>query len=311
MPPLLKAEPKTEAKVEPKPEARTKPELPKVAAPAPADGGTMPPSETVQVQSVPSVLFQTAPQERPIVAQSSAISREAQVVVDQVVNAALGMDGLTIFGLVAMIAVLILYAVEDRSPHFVLALAVAVGLLTTYMFVRWPWPLGVAGVVAELITLRKWWRRVRWAPKGELPILLWPTRFLYVAAVVSVIFLLLSHALALVGWSMHVNPAIVEATPLLFVGAAFFAWLAIDRPAKVDCIKQAFIALAFVLWGVDLLLPPGPWATFIGAVVIAIYVFDLAWLMEGNLRKRMRHSGGVASHACTLAGRRQRLRGSG
>jgi uncharacterized protein (TIGR03000 family) len=302
--PLPKAEPKTEAKVESKPEARTKPELPRVAAPAPADGSTMPPSEAVQVPSVPSVLVQTPPpsasQERPIVAQSSAISRKAQVVVDQVVNAVLGMDGLTIFGLVAMIAVLILYAVEDRSPRYVLALAAAVGLVTAYMFMRWPWPFGVAGVVAELITLRKWWRKVRLAPKGELPILLWPTRFLYVAAVVSGIFLLISHALATVGWSTPVNPAIVEATPLLFVGVAFFAWLAIDRPAKIDCIKQAFIALAFVLWGVDLLLPPGPWATFIGAVVIAIYVFDLAWLMEGNLRKHMRHSGGVASHACTL-----------
>jgi hypothetical protein len=71
------------------------------------------------------------------------------------------------------------------------------------------------------------------------------------------------------------------------VGIACLAWLAIDRPAITDLIPQALIATAFILWGIDLLMPAGPWATFFGAVVIAIYVFDLAWLMERSLRKKL------------------------
>jgi hypothetical protein len=74
--------------------------------------------------------------------------------------------------------------------------------------------------------------------------------------------------------------------PLLLVGIAYLAWLAVDRPAIIDLIKQVLLALAFILWGVDLLMPVGQWSRFVGAVVIAIYVFDLAWLMEGNLRKK-------------------------
>jgi hypothetical protein len=95
--------------------------------------------------------------------------------------------------------------------------------------------------------------------------------------------------------------------PLLLVGIAFLGWLAIDRPATIDLIKQVLIAVAFILWGGNLLMPSGQWTRFVGAVVIAIYVFDLAWLMEGNLRRKFGvHRGnggnGCASPDCRSAG---------
>jgi len=78
---------------------------------------------------------------------------------------------------------------------------------------------------------------------------------------------------------------VAEALLLLLVGAAYLGWLVIDRRPTMDLIKQVLIAVAFILWGVNNLMLTGRWAAFVGAVVIAIYVFDLAWLMEGNLRK--------------------------
>ena len=60
-----------------------------------------------------------------------------------------------------------------------------------------------------------------------------------------------------------------------------------SEPTAIDLIKQVLLAVAFILWGINLLMPTGEWSRFVGAIVIAIYVFDLAWLMEGNLRKRI------------------------
>jgi hypothetical protein len=135
--------------------------------------------------------------------------------------------------------------------------------------------------------------------------LVWPLRFLYLLAVACGVALLIVDSPIPVRLPSHITHAMVEAAPLVLVGVAFLVWLAIERPPIIDLLKQFFIALAFILWGVDLLMPPGAWATFVGAVVIAIYVFDLAWLMEGNLRKKV----GVrsvtkecASPACTSAG---------
>jgi His Kinase A (phospho-acceptor) domain len=83
----------------------------------------------------------------------------------------------------------------------------------------------------------------------------------------------------------HLDHAIFEAVPLLLVGVVFLLWLFIERPSTPDLIKQTCLGLAFIFWGIDLLLPPGPWVTFLGAVVIAIYVFDLVWMVEGKMRQ--------------------------
>jgi len=111
------------------------------------------------------------------------------------------------------------------------------------------------------------------------------TRLLSALAVATGIVLLVFDSPAPIHYPVWLTRPVVESTPLLLVGAAFLAWLAVNRPAAIEWVKQGFVALAFILWGIDLLMPAGPWATFVGAVVIAIYVFDLAWLMEASVRK--------------------------
>ncbi len=195
-----------------------------------------------------------------------------------------------LFGLTSVIAMVLFYSLADRSPFFILSFAMACWMGSVYAFLRWSWPFGVVAAAGGWIALWKWSREIESqsgpAGKAGAVMLVWPTRALYVLASVSGVILLIVDLPTSKHLLIPFSRPAVEAAPLLLVGIAFGAWLAIDRPGAVDLIKQAAIALAFILWGVDLLMPQGRWATFLGAVVIAIYVFDLAWLMEGHLRKR-------------------------
>jgi hypothetical protein len=46
------------------------------------------------------------------------------------------MDGLTLFGLFAVTAMLVCYALEDRSPWFILGFALACALGSAYGFLQ-------------------------------------------------------------------------------------------------------------------------------------------------------------------------------
>ena len=70
------------------------------------------------------------------------------------------MDRLTLFGLVAVTAMLVTYALEARSPWFTLAFAAACGLGSTYGFLQGAWPFGVVEAVWAVVALGKWRRRV-------------------------------------------------------------------------------------------------------------------------------------------------------
>jgi hypothetical protein len=69
------------------------------------------------------------------------------------------MDILTIFGLVAVTAMLVFYAFEDRHAGFVLAFAGACGLASVYGFLQGAWPFGLIEAVWALVALRRWRRR--------------------------------------------------------------------------------------------------------------------------------------------------------
>lgn len=69
------------------------------------------------------------------------------------------MNGLTLFGLVAVSAMLLCYALEDRSHWFVLGFALACGLASLYGFLQGAWPFGVVEAIWALIALRRWNRR--------------------------------------------------------------------------------------------------------------------------------------------------------
>ncbi len=115
----------------------------------------------------------------------------------------------------------------------------------------------------------------------------WFIRLVCILTCITAVMLLVVDS-PFVDQGRHFNHAIFEAAPLLLVGTAFLIWLFIERPSPLEWIKQAILGLAFALWGVNMLMPPGLWATFVGAIVIAIYVLDLAWIIEGRIRQRLK-----------------------
>ena len=68
------------------------------------------------------------------------------------------MDRLTLFGLFAVTAMLIFYALEPRSRWFVLGFAAACALGSAYGFLQGAWPFGVVEAVWALVALRRWWK---------------------------------------------------------------------------------------------------------------------------------------------------------
>ena len=67
------------------------------------------------------------------------------------------MDGLTLFGLLAVTAMLVTYAMEARSPWFILAFAGACLLGSAYGFLQGAWPFGLVEAVWSAVAARRWW----------------------------------------------------------------------------------------------------------------------------------------------------------
>ncbi len=68
------------------------------------------------------------------------------------------MDPLSAFGLFAVTAMLVCYALEARGPLFVLGFAAACGLTSVYGFLQGAWPIGLVEAVWCLVALRRWRR---------------------------------------------------------------------------------------------------------------------------------------------------------
>jgi len=71
------------------------------------------------------------------------------------------MDGLTLFGLFAVTAMLMSYALEDRSPWFILAFAASCALGSIYGFLQGAWPFGLVEAIWAIVALRRWSVRQR------------------------------------------------------------------------------------------------------------------------------------------------------
>jgi hypothetical protein len=67
------------------------------------------------------------------------------------------MDTLTFFGFFAVTAMLVFYALENRSPWFILAFAGACVLGSVYGFAQGAWPFGLVEAVWSLVAVRRWW----------------------------------------------------------------------------------------------------------------------------------------------------------
>ena len=71
------------------------------------------------------------------------------------------MTPLTSFGLFAVSAMLVTYALEERSPWYVLAFAVSCALGSAYGFLQGAWPFGVVEAIWSIVAGRRWWHAHR------------------------------------------------------------------------------------------------------------------------------------------------------
>ena len=70
------------------------------------------------------------------------------------------MSVLSLFGLAAVTAMLIFYALEERSPWFVLAFAAACALASAYGFLQGAWPFGLVEAVWAVVAVYRWRMRM-------------------------------------------------------------------------------------------------------------------------------------------------------
>ncbi|MGO8795611.1 MAG: hypothetical protein ACLQLC_12370 [Candidatus Sulfotelmatobacter sp.] len=66
------------------------------------------------------------------------------------------MTPLSLFGLFAVTAMLVCYALEGRSHWFVLAFAGSCALGSVYGFLQGAWPFGLVEAVWSGVALRRW-----------------------------------------------------------------------------------------------------------------------------------------------------------
>ena len=66
------------------------------------------------------------------------------------------MNPLTAFGLVAVTAMMIFYALEHRARWYTLAFAGSCLLASAYGFLQGAWPFGLVEAVWSLVAVRRW-----------------------------------------------------------------------------------------------------------------------------------------------------------
>ncbi len=69
------------------------------------------------------------------------------------------MDSLTLFGLFAVSAMLLTYALEEKSHWFVLGFAASCALDSVYGFLQGAWPFGLVEAVLSVVSLKRWFAR--------------------------------------------------------------------------------------------------------------------------------------------------------
>ncbi|MES2035506.1 MAG: hypothetical protein V4466_15130 [Pseudomonadota bacterium] len=68
------------------------------------------------------------------------------------------MDALTAFGLFAVSAMLLCYALEKRSPWWILGFAGACVMGSIYGFLQGAWPFGLVEAVWAVVAAWRWWK---------------------------------------------------------------------------------------------------------------------------------------------------------
>lgn len=68
------------------------------------------------------------------------------------------MDGLTVFGLIAVSLMLLCYTLEDRSRWWILGFAGSCALGSAYGFLQGAWPFGLVEGIWAFVALHRWRR---------------------------------------------------------------------------------------------------------------------------------------------------------
>ena len=66
------------------------------------------------------------------------------------------MNALTVFGLFAVTVMLVSYALEKRSPWFILIFAGSCALGSAYGFLQGAWPFGIVEAIWSVVALQRW-----------------------------------------------------------------------------------------------------------------------------------------------------------
>ena len=66
------------------------------------------------------------------------------------------MNLITVFGIVALTFMMLMYALERRHPFFVLAFAAGCALSSVYGFLSGAWPFGIVEVIWCLIAVARY-----------------------------------------------------------------------------------------------------------------------------------------------------------
>ena len=69
------------------------------------------------------------------------------------------MTTLSLFGLLAVTAAIVFYALEERGPVFILLFAVSCAASSVYGFLQGAWPFGVVEIVWTGVALKRWHSR--------------------------------------------------------------------------------------------------------------------------------------------------------
>jgi len=79
------------------------------------------------------------------------------------------MNVLTAFGLFAVTAMVVCYALEHRHHSFILLFAFSCVLGSVYGFLQGAWPFGLVELVWSGIAMARWWsgRRTKPSPEGR------------------------------------------------------------------------------------------------------------------------------------------------
>lgn len=110
------------------------------------------------------------------------------------------------------------------------------------------------------------------------------TTTFFVAALACLATLLVSDALRHLRFTAaHQRQA---ALPLLLIGLSYVCLQLSARRPRSELIKGLLLGFAFMLWGMEQLLPVSPLVTLMDGAVVTIFVVDLSFIIVEHLKRR-------------------------